>query len=63
MAASLEISEKSPSDNDGDRGKVVKESYAGRLKSNVNFSQRLQRNVLEVTLERSYVNVDIVRLS
>ena len=60
MAVSLEISEKSPSDNDGDRGKVVKESYAGRLKSNVNFSQRLQRNVLEVTLERSDVNVDIV---
>lgn len=28
-------------------------SYAERLQTNINFSQRLQRNVLEVTLEKT----------
>ena len=36
-------------------------SYAERLRTNINFNQRLQRNVLEITLEKteSTVEVDI----
>ena len=34
-------------------------SYAERLKTNVKFDQRLQRNVLEITLEKTVKEVEI----
>ena len=34
-------------------------SYADRLKTNVNFDQRLKRNVLEITLEKREKDADI----
>ena len=34
-------------------------SYAERLRTNINFSQRLQRNVLEVTLEKTENTAEI----
>ena len=35
-------------------------SYADRLKSNVNFDQRLKRNVLEITLEKRDKNSEMI---
>ena len=34
-------------------------SYSDRLKTNVRFDQRLKRNILEITLEKSDPTVDI----
>ena len=34
-------------------------SYSDRLKSNIRFDQRLKRNVLEITLERTHRDADI----
>ena len=35
-------------------------SYADRLKTNVKYDQRLKRNVLEITLERTSMEADLV---
>ena len=35
-------------------------TYASRLKTNVNYDQRLKRNVLEITLEKTDKDVEIV---
>ena len=42
-----------------ENSETTKMSYANRLKTNVNFSQRLKRNVLEITLERPNKEVDM----
>jgi hypothetical protein len=34
-------------------------SYSDRLKANVNYNQRLKRNVLEITLERTEKDADL----
>ena len=60
MATSNDSGEESSSDKDCDKNVTNKESYARMLRTNVNFSQRLKRNVLEVTLERTNVNEEIV---
>ena len=63
MATALISGDEEVSENDGkddsDNAKS-RHSYANKLKSNVNYSQRLQRNVLEITLERVDKNVEIV---
>ena len=41
------------SDKDSSGVKKNSSSYADRLKSNVSFSQRLNRNILEILLEKS----------
>ena len=34
-------------------------TYADRLRTNINFNQRLQRNVLEITLEKTEMDVEV----
>jgi hypothetical protein len=43
----------------GSGGGVKTTSYADRLKTNVNYSQRLKRNILEITLEKVNKNTEI----
>ena len=42
-----------------ENSETTKMSYANRLKTIVNFSQRLKRNNLEITLERTNKEVDM----
>ena len=35
-------------------------SYADRLRTNVKFDQRLKRNVLEITLEKTFKEADLL---
>ena len=59
MATAMVSDEDGVSESDGDKSAVSKHSYANRLKSNINYNQRLQRSVLEITLERVNKNNDI----
>ena len=53
MAAALD-----PDPGGGNR--QVPGSYADRLKTNVNYDQRLKRNVLEIQLEKTEKDIEIV---
>ena len=44
----------------GGTQEVIPKSYAEKLKTNVNFNQRLKRNVLEITLEKTEKDAEIV---
>ena len=43
----------------GDDGRPERPSYSDRLKTNVRYNQRLKRNVLEITLEKSNPTTNI----
>lgn len=49
-----------PDPGGGGLGDQKTSSYAERLKTNVNYDQRLKRNVLEIQLEKSEKDVEIV---
>ena len=54
MAAALD-----PDPGGGVKGDQKAISYADRLKTNVNYNQRLKRNVLEIMLEKTEKDADI----
>ena len=41
-----------PDPGDGPKQSIAPKSYADRLRANIKFNQRLQRNVLEISLEK-----------
>ena len=45
--------------NGGGAPAVLGRSYSDKLKTNVNYNQRLKRNVLEITLERTEKDADL----
>ena len=49
MATAMVSDEDGVSESDGDKSAVSKHSYANRLKSNINYNQRLQRSVMSIT--------------
>ena len=60
MATALSAGDTGQSvESESDDAANNKPSYANRLKSNVNYNQRLQRNILEITLERVDKSVEI----
>ena len=45
---------------EGDAGDSKQASYADRLKTNVSYNERLKRNILEITLEKTEKDAEMV---
>ena len=55
------MDDKSPSDPGGGHvsNSRTGNSYSEKLKANVNYNQRLKRNILEISLEKTEDNADL----
>ena len=54
------MADNTPSDpGGGDKSSKAQSSYSDKLKTNVNYNQRLKRNILKISLEKTEDDADL----